>query len=101
MRVIPLPSLKELYVIITHPLIELKTKDARLIIDKKINLEKAIQQWGNLAGFIASLYTKNYELLSKTIEDVIIEPQRLKLIPNYREIVDSWFSLQTYNRRIF
>ena len=87
--IIPLPSLKELYVIITHPLIELKTKDARLIIDKKINLEKAIQQWGNLAGFIASLYTKNYELLSKTIEDVIIEPQRLKLIPNYREIVDS------------
>ena len=87
--IIPLPSLQELYVIITHPLIELKTKDARLIIDKKINLEKAIQQWGNLAGFIASLYTKNYELLSKTIEDVIIEPQRLKLIPNYREIVDS------------
>ena len=87
--IIPLPSLKELYVIITHPLIELKTKDARLIIDKKINLEKAIQQWGNLAGFIASLYTKNYELMSKTIEDVIIEPQRLKLIPNYREIVDS------------
>ena len=87
--IIPLPSLQELYVIITHPLIELKTKDARLIIDKKINLEKAIQQWGNLAGFIASLYTKNYELMSKTIEDVIIEPQRLKLIPNYREIVDS------------
>ena len=86
--IVPLPSLQELYVIITHPLIELKTKDARLIIDKKINLEKAIQQWGNLAGFIASLYTKNYELLSKTIEDVIIEPQRIMLIPNYREIVD-------------
>ena len=87
--IIPLPSLKELYVIITHPLIELKTKDARLIIDKKINLEKAIQQWGNLAGFIASLYTKNYRLLSKSIKDVIIEPQRLKLIPNFNEIVDA------------
>ncbi len=85
--IITLPSLEKLYVVISHPLIELKTKDARLIINKKINLEKAIHQWGNLGGFIASLYTKNYELMSKTIEDVIIEPQRLKLIPNFKKIV--------------
>jgi homoserine kinase len=70
-------------------MIELKTKDARLLINKEIELEKAIVQWGNLAGFVASLYSKNYELLSKTIQDVIIEPQRIKLIPNYKEIVDS------------
>jgi len=85
--VITLPSLEELYVVIIHPLIELKTKDARLIINKKIKLEKAVLQWANLGGFVASLYTKNYELLSKTIEDVIIEPQRLKLIPNFKDIV--------------
>ena len=87
--VIKLPSLENLYAVITHPLIELKTKDARLVIDKKIKLEKAILQWGNLGGFIASLYTKNYELLSKTIKDVIIEPQRLKFIPNFKEIVNA------------
>ena len=75
--------------IITHPLIELKTKDARSIINKEIKLEKAIQQWGNLGGFIAALYTNNYDMLSKTIDDVIIEPQRLKLIPNFKEIVAS------------
>ena len=28
-------------------------------------------------------------MLSKTIVDVIIEPQRLKLIPNFKEIVGS------------
>tara|TARA_B100000963_G_C22530628_1_gene627447 strand:- start:197 stop:1117 length:921 start_codon:yes stop_codon:yes gene_type:complete len=87
--IIPLPSLEELHVIITHPLIELKTKDARSIINKEIKLEKAIQQWGNLGGFIAALYTNNYDMLSKTIDDVIIEPQRLKLIPNFKEIVAS------------
>ena len=87
--IIALPSLKELYVIITHPLIELKTKDARVIINEKIGLKKAIQQWGNLGGFISALYTNNYEMLSKTIVDVIIEPQRLKLIPNFKEIVGS------------
>tara|TARA_B100000963_G_C22477450_1_gene603058 strand:+ start:50 stop:970 length:921 start_codon:yes stop_codon:yes gene_type:complete len=87
--VVNLPSLENLYVVITHPLIELKTKDARLVIDKNIKLEKAIDQWGNLGGFIASLYTENYELLSKTIKDVIIEPQRLKFIPNFKEIVNA------------
>ena len=85
--IITLPSLEELYVVISHPLIELKTKDARQIINKKINLKKAVMQWANLGGFVASLYTKNYDLLSKTIEDVIIEPQRLKLIPNFKDIV--------------
>ena len=87
--VVTLPSLNELFVVITHPYIELKTKDARLIINNEIELEKAVVQWGNLAGFVASLYSKNYELLSKSIKDVIIEPQRIKLIPNYKEIVDS------------
>ena len=86
--IITLPSLEKLHVVITHPLIELKTKDARLLINQDIKLEKAIVQWANLAGFIASLYSKNYELLTKTIKDVIIEPQRIKLIPNYKEIVD-------------
>ena len=85
--VITLPSLNELYVIITHPLIELKTKDARMMIDKKIDLEKATKQWGNLGGFVTALFTKDYELLSKTIEDVVVEPQRMKLIPNFKEIV--------------
>ena len=85
--VITLPSLKELYVVITHPLIELKTKDARVMIDKKIDLDKATKQWGNLGGFVTALFTKDYELLSKTIEDVVVEPQRMKLIPNFREIV--------------
>ena len=85
--VITLPSLNELYVIITHPLIELKTKDARVMIDKKIDLEKATKQWGNLGGFVTALFTKDYELLSKTIEDVVVEPQRMKLIPNFKEIV--------------
>tara|TARA_B100000963_G_C22630689_1_gene674792 strand:+ start:1685 stop:2605 length:921 start_codon:yes stop_codon:yes gene_type:complete len=85
--VITLPSLKELYVIITHPLIELKTKDARVMIEKKIDLDKATKQWGNLGGFVAALFKKDYELLSKTIEDVIVEPQRMKVIPNFKEIV--------------
>ena len=85
--VITLPSLNELYVIITHPLIELKTKDARMMIDKKIDLEKATKQWGNLGGFVTALFTEDYELLSKTIEDVVVEPQRMKLIPNFKEIV--------------
>ena len=87
--IITLPSLEKLYVVITHPLIELKTKDARLLINKDVKLEKAIVQWANLAGFISSLYSENYKLLSKTIKDVIIEPQRIKFIPNYKEIVDT------------
>ena len=34
--IISLPTIEDIYVIITHPLVELKTKDSRQIINKQI-----------------------------------------------------------------
>ncbi|WP_185873956.1 homoserine kinase [Blattabacterium cuenoti] len=81
-----LPSPKELWVSIIHPQIEIKTSDAREILKKKILMKDAIRQWGNIGALIAGLYQENYELISRSLEDVIVEPIRSMLIPAFYEL---------------
>ena len=49
-------------------------------------MNKAVQQWGNLGAFVSALYTNDYDLLSRSIEDKVIEPIRSMLIPKYQEV---------------
>ena len=81
--IIKLPIPKNLKAVIIHPKIEIKTADARKVLDKSIPLEKASQYWANLGAFVSSLYENNYELMKKSIVDNIIEPKRSQLIPMF------------------
>jgi homoserine kinase len=80
---IPAP---ELYVTAVHPQIEVKTSDARQILRKEVLLKDAIRQWGNIAGLVAGLLKSDYELIGRSLEDVIIEPVRSVLIPGFADI---------------
>jgi homoserine kinase len=83
--IIPLAA-PPLYVIVVHPQIEVKTSDARQILRKEVQLKDAIKQWGNIAGLVAGFLQSDYELISRSLEDVIIEPIRSILIPGFDEI---------------
>jgi homoserine kinase len=86
--VIALPTPSELYATIIHPKIELRTADARSVLKKNIPLSKAIEQWGNLAALVSGLYTNDYALISRSLVDVIIEPERSPLIPFFNDLKD-------------
>ena len=75
-----------LYVTVVHPQIEVKTSDARQILRKEVLLKDAIKQWGNIAGLVAGLVQGDYELIGRSLEDVIIEPVRSILIPGFDSI---------------
>jgi homoserine kinase len=81
--VIRIDSPSELYAVVLHPKIELKTADARAVLEPMISLTAAITQWGNVGGLIAGLYTNDYKLIGRSLEDVIVEPLRKKLIPGF------------------
>ena len=81
--VIKIKSPSEMYAVVLHPQIELKTSDSRAVLSPTVPLKEAITQWGNLGGLIAGLYTSNYELIGRSLQDVIIEPMRKKLIPGF------------------
>jgi homoserine kinase len=84
--VIPIPSPKDLYATVIHPQIEVKTSDSRKILKTTISLEDGIKQWGNLGGLIAGLFTSDYDLIGRSLEDHIVEPIRSILIPGFDAI---------------
>jgi homoserine kinase len=84
--IIKLPSPKNLVATIIHPKIELKTIHSRAILKNEIPLVKAVEQWGNLGAFVSALYTNDYDLLSRSMKDEVIEPIRAMLIPKFYEI---------------
>ncbi|WP_185865123.1 homoserine kinase [Blattabacterium cuenoti] len=76
----------QLWISLIHPKIEIKTSDAREILKKYILMKNAIQQWGNIGALVAGLYQENYDLISRSLEDVIVEPIRSMLIPAFYEL---------------
>lgn len=76
----------DLYVTVVHPQIEVKTSDARQILRKQVLLKDAIRQWGNIAGLVAGFMQKDYSLIGRSLEDVIIEPVRSILIPGFNDV---------------
>ena len=83
--IVPLTA-PSMYVTVVHPQIEVKTSDARQILRKEVQLKDAIKQWGNIAGLVAGLLKEDYGLISRSLEDVIIEPVRSMLIPGFDEV---------------
>ena len=89
MDVIKLPTPKELVAVIIHPKIELKTSHARAILKKTVTLKSAIQQWGNLGALVSGLYSDDYDLISRSLVDEIIEPYRAMLIPEFAKLKEA------------
>ncbi|WP_439581125.1 homoserine kinase [Dyadobacter bucti] len=84
---IPVPD--DLYCTLVHPDIEINTKDARYILRNEVSLKNTIAQMGNVAGLVAGLMKSDYDLISRSMVDVIIEPVRSILIPEFKEVKEA------------
>lgn len=88
MEIVQLP-IPELYCVLLHPHLQVATREARKALKKEITLHDYVKQSAKLASFIASLYEKDYQLMQKSMEDLIIEPQRSKFIPEFYKIKET------------
>ena len=86
MDIIRIESPNELFVTVIHPQIELKTADMRAVLPEMILLKSAIEQWGNVGALVSGLHSSDYELIGRSLKDVIVEPFRGKFIPFFDEI---------------
>lgn len=84
--IIKINSPKELYATVIHPQIEIKTADSRSVLKQQVTLKLAVKQMGNLGGLISGLYTENYDLISNSLHDEIVEPNRSILIPGFDDV---------------
>ena len=83
--IIPINYPEEMWVSIVFPLIEVKTAEAKKMLKDYLPLKDAITQWGNLAGLVSGFQQKNFDLISRSLHDVVAEPKRSLLIPRYNE----------------
>jgi homoserine kinase len=84
--IVKLPTPNELVATVIHPQIEVKTEDARNVLKSEVPLKDAITQWANVGGLISGLYSNDYDLIGRSLTDVIVEPVRKHLIPHFDEI---------------
>lgn len=75
-----------LFATVIHPQIEIKTSEARAMLPQMVPLKGAIRNWSNLGALVAALAKGDYDLISRSLEDRIIEPVRLSLIPQFDAI---------------
>ena len=81
---VPVP--RGLYAAVIYPRVEVLTKDARNMLQPNITLRQHIEQSGNLGGLLLGLFHGNLELIKRSMQDVIIEPQRAALIPHFYDV---------------
>ena len=78
--VLALPA-PPLWVALVHPQFEVRTKEARAVLPASVPLGLAVRQWANVGGLVAGFLTQDYALISRSLEDYIVEPARASLIP--------------------
>jgi homoserine kinase len=81
-----IPTPDALFCTLVNPHLELKTEDSRRVLKPSIPMRDAITQWGNIAGMVVGLMKPDYELIKRSLHDVVAEPIRSLLIPGFDSI---------------
>ena len=81
--IISLPFPEDMHAAIVYPEVDVPTKDARQMIRSKVLLKDAVTQWGNVAGLVSGLFMKDYDLIGRSMTDILVEPTRSILIPDF------------------
>ncbi|MEZ4910796.1 MAG: homoserine kinase [Saprospiraceae bacterium] len=85
-------DVKKLYIphglcaVVLYPHVEVLTKESRGILSPTVDFKTSIRQSGNLASFVAAMYTSDFDMIRRSLKDLVVEPQRAHLIPYFYEM---------------
>ena len=78
-----IPTFDDCYWVIAYPDVEVSTKAAREILPEQYSRQTLIEFGQNLAGFIDASYRKDKAQAFALLKDVVAEPFRKSLLPNF------------------
>ncbi|HLX11816.1 MAG TPA: homoserine kinase, partial [Bacteroidota bacterium] len=87
--VVHLPVKNVFWWVVVHPHVVVLTKLAREVLPEAVPLKKAVRQWGNVGSLAVGLMTGDAALLGRSMEDVIVEPVRARLVPGFAEVKEA------------
>jgi len=77
---------ENLVCVLAHPDLYVDTYTARKILPEKIYLKDFVKQSANLSGFIIGMMTNDFNLISRSFSDIIVEPVRKNLLPFFDDL---------------
>src|SRR4030095_11146293 len=75
-----------LYMAIVLPDVMISTKSARELLKPSVPLRDMIHQSANLGSFVIGMHNGDFDLIRRSMHDLVIEPQRKHLIPHFDEL---------------
>ncbi len=84
-----LPLFNDVYWVIAYPDVKVSTKAAREILPAQYSRQTLIQFGQNLAGFIDASYRQEKQEAFSYLVDVVAEPYRASLLPNFNAVKQS------------
>jgi homoserine kinase len=77
---------------VVYPKVEVLTKEARAMLRTEVTLKDAVKQSANLGAFIIGMFNSDFDLIKRSLIDLIIEPQRAQLIPHFYEVKEAAYT---------
>jgi len=87
--IIQIPIPEKLWSTVILPDYIVNTRDAREMLPNRVALKSAVNQAGNLAGFILGFVNSDFNLVSRSMKDFFAEPVRQTLIPGFNRVKNS------------
>lgn len=81
-----LPFFDQWYWVLAYPGIEVSTAEARAILPKSYSRQDVIDHGRYLGSFVHACHTQQESLAALMMKDVIAEPYREQLLPNYANV---------------
>lgn len=86
---IRLPTPVGVSAVLLHPNLQVNTAHARRSLARGYSMQQWISQQGYLAGFIAACASSDIDMISKTLKDVVIEPQRSAAVSCFDAVTEA------------
>jgi homoserine kinase len=81
-----------MYATVIYPKVEVLTKEARAMLRTEVPLKDMVKQSANLGAFIIGMYNSDFSLIQRSLQDLIIEPQRAQLIPHFYKVKEAAYT---------
>ena len=86
-RRLPLPP--GLTIVVVTPVFELSTRVAREVLPDAVPMGTLVQNSANLAALIHALHSGDIPLLGRALDDKIVNPARIPLIPGCDRVIEA------------
>ena len=90
--VIRLPIPDDLSVVVITPDSELPTREARAVLPEQVPLATMVASSAQVASLVSACYSGDLSLLSRSLEDPVVTPARIGLIPGGQQALDAALS---------